>query len=144
MFNCEGFLEFKDKKNGKDIEYAACVKLKKQAFEKGTENVKEGTGDPWFTLNMKSLDSSMLAEFLDFSRGEEYGVVVYRKDEYEGEVFNQESVGLYKKYEVKKSDGSQADGNYFVLNLNEPAARDAAIFYGLITGNEKLVEDLRI
>lgn len=51
--------------------------------------------------------------------------------------------GYYPKYEVTKIETSEElDGRCFVLDFEDPVARDAAMYYARATDNEVLLRDL--
>jgi hypothetical protein len=68
--------EEKQTKDGIETRYYAVVKLKKFAYEKNSSNLKYGTGDPWMTLKITSLDESVLDELLNKPKGAEIKIKI--------------------------------------------------------------------
>lgn len=49
--------------------YLISARLKKQVFEKGTENVKDGTGSPWGSVTVRGFDPATIEEFKGMALG---------------------------------------------------------------------------
>ena len=60
----------------KGDKYQVTIKLKKEKHDKETENLIEGTGNPWFTLKITTDEESNLASFAGAEVGPEMSRVV--------------------------------------------------------------------
>jgi len=53
-----------------EVTYVMKAAIKKAKYDKTTENVKEGTADPWVRINISSLDENAFKEFEDANAGD--------------------------------------------------------------------------
>lgn len=63
-------------KGEEEIRYKVVMKLKKSAYEKDTENLKEGTGDPWGTISIVTTSKSNIDEFKGANMGDAFKITV--------------------------------------------------------------------
>ena len=71
---------------------------------------------------------------------------IFTEEQRKREEDEKRNPGLYKKYEIKRTDGKEIpkDAEFFVLRMdgNDKAAREALAYYAYLTDNHNLKKDL--